>query len=74
MKHAATNKAAAKNPRKRRALAVLSEANRNSIPAASIRLVAFRAPTAAERARGKAFSGRAAELLARKGCKVAAAR
>ena len=56
-----------RNPRKRRALAVLAKApGLNAIPAKSMPLVSFRAPNAAERARGKAFSGRAARLLAGK--------
>ena len=57
--------AAVKNPRKRRALAVLARSKLNSVPK-SIRLVGFRPLTAAESAYGKTLGDRAGELLAEK--------
>jgi hypothetical protein len=49
--------------RKQRALAVLKSAPAlNAIPLAGVSRVGFRAPTETERARGKAFAARAAEL------------
>ena len=63
-------RSAARNPRKRRALAVLKKSKLNSIPK-SIGMVNFREPTPQERAHGKSLAGRAAELLARKSRKLA---
>jgi hypothetical protein len=59
------------NQRKRRALAVLKKSKPNAIPS-SVRLVAFRDPTSAERGYGKTLAGRAARLLAPKPRKLAA--